>query len=955
MKSDRAFVHLHVHTGYSLLDGLCRIPELFDAVRQSGMNAVAITDHDALYGVYEFSDAARRAGVKPLFGCELGVRPGDGEPFPVVLLAESLEGFENLQRLITLAHRPGEEPAFGFEDLAAHRAGLLALTGSWPRSRIPRLCGEGQLGDAASLAGALAEALPGGACYLELQNHGLAEQERANAGLRELGRKLGLPTVATNNAHYLRPDDADAHLLLQCVQAGVRWGDRHRVRFPTRRMHLRSPDEMAEAFPDDPQALARTAELAARCRCELPEARPFTFPRVPVPAEFRPDGVGLRPDAAYLAHMARAGLRRRTGGREPGPAVRERLERELDAIERAGYARTLLVLGDLARFARDRGIPVGPGRGALPSSLAAFALGITGIDPLDAGLIFERWLNPAFPHPPDLGLEIAPDRRADCLRYLRDRYGEDRVAHLLTFSTLGPRQALRDAGRVFGIDSARIDDWARRAPESPESLADAIRRTPAFRSALSDDSLGPALRLAARIEGVPRNAGTHPTGIVLSGCPLAERAPVVRGADGECHVQIDQRALTRTGLLKVDLAGTRALQAIAAAAQLAGAGDPDNLPLDDPAAYERIRAGDTLGLDQADTPEMRDFLGQYRPADLGDLAAALALHRPNPPAPPGEMLLRRADARKARPPDPIFAQILSESGGCFLYEEQVVAAAAGPAGLSPEAADGFFRAAAARSSETGRWSRAAAEGFRRTKRVRAPRANRLVEALLAAAPRVCSKASMLASATLLARAAGLKARAPREYLAARIAAEPGPSRRLAAFLAEARRLGLALLPPDVNRSGVRFQPESGALRFGLGAILQIGEESAHAMVSERERGGPYADFAEFCRRQDPRRFTHRVLDALIRSGTLDPLGLPRAKMAAEGAAALSGAAALRRDRDAGQRLLFAPDELAESRAAATADLPEWPEEKKRRDEWELLGCNPFAPGQPDCPPPGGMA
>jgi DNA polymerase-3 subunit alpha len=954
MGAGRAFVHLHAHSAYSLLDGLCRIPDLVEEVHRLGMSAVALTDHDTISGAYEFHDAARRAGIQPVLGCELSIRIDPWPAFPVVLLAENADGFDSLRTLVSLARlRDDEAPFVVLDELAEHRRGLISLSGSWPRSLPAALCAERRFDEAETLVRDWAGALERGSAFLEIQRQGLPAQDLACAGLRELSRRTGLPRVVTHNVHYLHPSDAEDHLLLQCIQSGLTWRERDRVRFPTRNLALLGPREMAELFPDDGDALERTVEIADRCSFVLPEAPRIHFPEPPIPEDFRPAGdSGFRRDLAYLRDLARTGLARRRSiaPDDLSPVAGARLDAELRAVEQAGYARTLRVLADLAEAARELGIPVGPGRGTEPSSFLAYALGITGVDPSACGLFAERWLNPSLPDPPELSLDVATEGRVELLKYLGRRYGTDRVGHLLAFGTLGPRSALREAARVHELDSESTEALLHRLPETAGSLAEVA--PPSGGTSLPGEDREAVARVwnaALRIEGLPRIAGTHPSGVVLSDLSLMRLAPVARDRNGFLHVQLDLRNLRRAGLLKIDVSGHRVLEGMGLAARWASerlgrAIDPEFLPTDDPRGFELISSGRTLGVAYAESPGMKEWLQSVAPVRIGDLAAALALHRPNPPVPPAEYLRKRADPGGKKAADPLLDFLLEETEGCLLYEEQILAAAVTLFHRTGEEADRFFRLAAVPgSSAVNRYRPVFLESIRKAKRIRSERANRLFDLLVSAAPRGVGKAAVWATALLMYRSACLKTLAPIEFLAARLAAEPGILRRVAEYLAEARALGLRILPPDINRSGVRFSLAPGGLRFGLAAIRHVGEDAAHALVQERERGGLYADLFDLCRRHGPQIVPHRVLDALVRCGALDAFGLSRARLAAALRIVLSEAATERKERRAGQSLLFQPAELESGAVEALGATPEWDTDRMRQDELDLLGALPDPP------------
>ncbi|MBU4459022.1 MAG: DNA polymerase III subunit alpha [Verrucomicrobia bacterium] len=952
-----SFVHLHVHTEYSLLDSLVRLGPLMDAVADLDMPGVAMTDTGVLYGAPEFHRRAKAKGLRPVLGVEMEMaprppavlRPLDASGPGLVLLAETQEGWGNLLRLVSDAHLSTPEPGRPvlLESALAQAAGGLIGLSSGGNGEINRHCAAGRIEAAVDSARRMAEIFGPDRFFLELQHQGLPGQDETLAGLREVARRTGLPTVATNNVHYLHPGDARAHEILRCARRGA-------VREPagagpdySRLFHLRTAAEMTAALPADPDAVARSAEIAMRCTVDLWPAWEHRFPRIDPPADFEPDLPRGR-EAAWLRRLAFDGLRDRCGVADPAhpppaaAAAVARLGHELETIIRVGFVNYLLVVWDIVRFARERGIPIGPGRGAVAGSLAAYCLGITDIDPIRHDLPFERFLNSEKPVAPDIDLEICPSCRPAIVAHLRERHGRDRVAHIVTFGTFGARMAIRDTGRALGVSPRACDDVVRRVPDGADmTIARAIRMRPDLRREAEAACAPDLLPMAQMFEGLPRNPGTHPTGVVLAGRPLVELVPLALGGDRETVTQYDMHELARAGLLKIDLPGLRVLTVLdEAVRQLRGAGvavDLAHLPEDDPATLALLNRGDTIGIFQLDGASARAAMRRAGIGRFEDLVALLALHRPDTAPLLDEFIARKRGELPSDPPHKLLRATLEATHGLLLYQEQIPAVAAALAGFSPEKGDLLRRFATVRDEDALRHLRPAfAEAGRRQHRLREADAARLFSRIEDCGRRGISRAHAIASAELAYRAAWLKAHHPVEFLAAAMSNESGDTARVSALSAEARTLGIPVLGPDANRSAAGFVPEGRAIRFGLAGIRGVGPDAARAWAAERDAHGPFGGLVDFCRRAAAGPAARHAVECLIRCGAFDFTGMPRSRMAGGLDLALAAAGG-RRDVQRGQGLLFDESALGAADDSILPPSAPWPDARRIEDERELLG------------------
>ncbi|MDI3280652.1 MAG: DNA polymerase III subunit alpha, partial [Bacillota bacterium] len=869
----RPFVHLHVHTQYSLLDGFCRLPELVEAVAQDGMPAVAMTDHGVLYGAVEFTRLADEAGVKPIIGCEVYVAPRSrlermGRPDEVaghlVLLAQNEEGYKNLLRLVTAAFLEGfyYKPRIDKELLAEHSRGLIGLTACLA-GEIPALLLKGRWDEALHLAGFYREVLGKENFYLELQRNGAPGQEEVNRGLWELARRLDSPLVATNDVHYLRRQDAAAHDCLLCIQTGKSIDDPGRLSFPSDLYYLTSSEEMARLFADLPEAYDNALEIAERCSFHL-KLGGLQLPAYRVPPGQTP--------AEYLKCLCEEGLARRypAGASEE---VRRRLEYELEVIAKMGYEGYFLIVADFVRFAKERGIPVGPGRGSAAGSLVSYLLGITEVDPLRYGLLFERFLNPERVTMPDVDIDFCYERRGEVIDYVTRTYGEDRVAQIVTFGTLQARAAIRDVGRVLRRPLAEVDRLAKMVPPDPGMTIDrALVLNPELKKLYdADPSVRQLMDLARSIEGMPRHASTHAAGVVIGATPLVESVPLQKLGDGGVTTQFDMDSLTEVGVLKMDFLGLRTLtvldRACAAIAQKLGRRpNPADFPLDDPEVYRLLTEGYTVGVFQLESRMFQGILAEVQPSSFEELVAILALGRPGPLALIPEYARRKRGEVPITYLHPVLEPILRETYGIMIYQEQVMQIAREMAGYTLGQADLLRRAMGKKKPEI---MEAEEQSFVQgavARGISAETARAVFRQMAEFANYGFNKSHATAYALISYQTAYLKCHYPQEFMAAFLSSVAGDADKTAQYVAEARRLGVPVLPPHVNHSQVDFAPEGEGIRFGLVAVRNVGVGAAQAIVEERRLRGPFTSPADFCARLGGREINRKVVESLIKAG-----------------------------------------------------------------------------------------
>jgi DNA polymerase-3 subunit alpha len=938
-----SFVHLHNHTEYSLLDGAGRINRLVRKAAELGMPAVALTDHGVMYGAVQFYQQCLEAGVKPILGCELYVAPrsrfqregrADRDPHHLTVIARSAEGYLNLLRLCSVGHLEGlyYKPRVDKEVLAAHSKGLVALSGCLAGEVASKVTA----GDLEGARGAVAEyrdIFGADDYFLEVQRHGIQEQEGVNQALVGFAKEFKLRLSATNDLHYVERDDAEAHDVLLCLQTGALYDDPKRWRFGSQDFYVKSAEEMAALFPELPDALQSTLDIADSCDVKLALGKTL-LPPFDVPD-------GMTPDA-YLAKRVEEGLRWRYG--TPSAVHRERADSELAVISQTGYASYFLIVWDFYNFARQNGIATGPGRGSAAGSLVSFALGITNLDPLQHGLYFERFLNKDRVSMPDIDCDFSVEGREKVIRYVTEKYGADRVAQIITFTTMASKAAIRDVGRVLDVPLREADRLSKLVPVwqgRSKSLDDALKEVPEFREAYESDArIKKLIDVAKNLEGVSRNVSTHAAGVVIAPDPLVNYAPLQLGPGRETVItQYDMNAVGAIGLLKMDFLGLQNLDIIATAVELLKQRrglelEMSQLPLDDKAAYELIAAADTHGVFQLDGAGMRRMLTEMRPQDFGDVTAAVALYRPGPMVNIPAFIARKHGRERIEYLHPKLEPILRDTYGVMIYQEQVMETARQLCGFSLSEAD-ILRAAMGKKDKAKMAKQrekflagAAGNGIDQVT------ADRLFEGITKFAEYAFNKAHSAAYAVLSYQTAYLKANYPLEYLTALLIHEQGSADKVAATIVDCRAHGIEVLPPDVNVSGVDFSVAGDAIRFGLGAIKNIGVAACGAVVAERSKDGPFTSRDDLLERLAAiPEVNFRAVQSLVESGACDSLD-DRNRLLFNLDKGWESAAGAARDRAAGQTTLF--EEMPIEQSVPPSVQPMSSEDRLRLEK-ELLG------------------
>src|SRR5213594_241467 len=891
-----AFVHLHTHSEYSLLDGANRIPDLLDRVQALGMDSLAVTDHGNLHCAWTFYEEAKARKIRPILGFEaylafgsrkLRERPVDAPAAysHLVLLARNRTGYKNLVKLSSIGFLEGyyRRPRIDKEVLEQHKDGLICLAACLS-GEISLYLRQGNYEAAKASAEWFARTFGPDGFWLEVQNHGIVEEQIVTAGMFRIGAELGLPVAATNDAHYLKREDAEAHDVLLAIGTGKDLDDPKRFRFFGQESYVKSEPEMRKIFGAQPDTLAETARIADLCEFDF-EKRYF-LPQFPRPAEFASD-------QDLLVHLARQGAIERYG--DPlSDEVERRLDYELDVITRTGYAGYFLIVYDLVKAARDRGIPVGPGRGSAAGSLIAYALRITNVDPLKFDLLFERFLNPERISMPDIDLDFCFERRGEILEYARERYGRESVGQIITFGTLKARAAFRDVARTLRLEVEDVDRLTKTIPSGPAyslSLAEAAEKVPELRAAAEqDERVRKVLDLGSRIEGLARHASVHAAGIVIAPGPLTEYVPVCIAPQVPDAIitQYDMVGLEQVGMLKIDILGLKTLtvihDAVAMVRERHGTAlDMDALDLEDPAVYRLLRSGRTAGVFQFESPLATDTLRNMQCDRFDDLVASNALLRPGPLDTGMHLVFinRKLGREQVRYPHPAVREILEPTYGVITYQEQVMRIANVLAGFSLAEADVLRKAVGKKDQELiqqelGRFvDRAVALGHDR----------RVIEDIAAQIETFgrygFNKSHAVAYSVLSYRTAWLKAHYPPEFMSALLSSEIGNTDKVVQYINEARELGLEVLPPDVNESGFKFTVVGDRrLRFGLGAIKNVGAGAIESILAGRTAEGPYRSLVDLCDRIDLRLCNKRVLEALIDAGACDSLGGHRAQLVA---------------------------------------------------------------------------
>src|SRR6266704_2276609 len=961
-----SFVHLHLHTEYSLLDGAVRMRELMNEAVKMKMPAVAITDHGNLFGAIDFYQCAKAAGIKPIIGCEAYIttgsykeKPSRESTFHFTLLAENETGYRNLVKLISAAHLDGfyYRPRIDKDLLAAHADGLIGLSGCLA-SEINSALQAGSVEKAQNLTAEYRDIFGARNFFIELHDHGMTEQKQCNAHLPKFAREFGLGLVAANDVHFLRRSDHRAHDVLLCINTATKIEDEQRMRYEPE-LYFKSPAEMREIFRDFPEAITNTLEIAERCNLEI-EFGKSKYPEYPVPPGKTREG--------YLRELCYKGLHERYGERAAkDQELIKRLDYEVDVLEKTGFVSYLLIVWDFIHFARGRGIPVGPGRGSAAGSIVAYVLGITDIDPLQYGLIFERFLNPERISPPDIDVDFCEARRGEVLEYVRRKYGERRVAQIITFGRLKARSVVRDVGRVMGLPYAAADRIAKMIPnELNITLDSAAEKNAVLKRAIATEKETKQLFEYGKIlEGLSRNAGVHAAGVVIADRDLTDYIPLCRDVKGNDVIsQYPMGPLNDLGLLKMDFLGLKTLTVIEDTLALIHERDPDlslkNVPVNDEAAFALYNRGETIGLFQMESGGMTNLSKQFDVKKLDDIIALIALYRPGPM----ELIPEYVKAKKGITPikylHPLLEEICADTYGVMIYQEQVMAAASKLAGYSLAHADLLRRAMGKKDKEKmAKERRNFIEGCARTNKIPEKKANAIFDLLEKFAGYGFNKSHSTAYGLISYQTAYLKAHYPVEFMAGLLSNEINNTEKISVFVGECKRMGISILPPDINKSGLKFIPEFAvagvddhggtvtdhssaitdrsynAIRYGLAAIKHVGTSVMEAAICEREQRGDFRSLEDFCSRLASRVANRKMLESLIKAGAFDFLGRDRAELFACIDGAVSASVAAQRDRLAGQVSLF--DENTASATSRKRPVTRWSEHEKLSYEKELLG------------------
>ncbi|MGD0956794.1 MAG: DNA polymerase III subunit alpha [Candidatus Acidiferrales bacterium] len=961
------FVHLHLHTDYSLLDGACEIGELTAEAARRGMRAVAVTDHGNLFAAANFYHQATTHGVKPIIGCEVYVAPDNHKnrgaeaerSNHLVLLCENEEGYRNLIQLVSTGFLDGfyYKPRVDHELLAQHSKGLIALSA----------CLRGEVADALlsekyelakTNAYRLRDIFGKGNFFLEVQDQGLELETRINRELVSLSKETGIPLVATNDCHYLTRSDAHAQEVLMCIQTGKTMSDAQRMKFATDQFYFKTAEEMAQVFRELPDAVFRTVAIADRCNLKIQRVG-NPFPEFKVPEGHTTDSYfervvreGFASRAPQLERRAKDNLLR-----HPLAEYEQRLSAEIEMIKKMRFAGYFLIVWDFIRYARAQEVPVGPGRGSAAGSLVSYALRITDVDPLQYDLLFERFLNPERVSLPDIDIDFCMRRRGEVIDYVRKTYGEKNVAQIITFGTMAAKAVLKDAGRALDMPFGEVDKIAKMVPATLNiELEDALKQTPQLESLRkSDERVKELVEVALRLEGLARHASIHAAGVVISPRPLTEIVPLYKSNKDEITTQYDMNALERIGLLKMDFLGLTTLTVLDDAVRLVkqnrGIGidlDLSALPLDDAKTYAIFSRGDTTGIFQFESHGMRDILKRYQPTRMEDLTALNALYRPGPiqGGMIDDFIARKLGKKKVTYDLPELEEFLAETLGVIVYQEQVMQIANRLAGFSLGDADLLRRAMGKKKPAEMAAQREKFLTGCQTHKVPAKKAERIFNLMEEFALYGFPKAHSCAYALLAYQTAYLKTHYPVEFMAAMLTSETGNTEKVVKYINEARSMGITVLPPNVNSSDMNFTPVGDNIRFGLAAIKNVGENTVKGILAAREALGQFKSFFEFCESVDVRLLNKRVLESLVRAGALDGLGAHRAQMIAVIDRAMERAQKLQRAKESGQHGLFMGGQ-ATPIAPPPENLPdvdEWPEHELLAAEYSTLGF--FISGHP---------
>ena len=960
------FVHLHCHTEYSLLDGAIKVGDVCSRAVSYGQNAAAITDHGNLFGALDFYLTAKDFGLKPIIGCEVYVAPERHDKkdagsaseagYHLVLLAKNRQGYHNLIKLVSKANLEGfyYKPRVDKELLGRWNSGLIAMSACL-KGEIPSMLLSRGMKAAKETAREYSELFPG-RFYLELMDNDIPEQEELNPRLVELGEEMDLPLVATNDCHYLNREDAEAHDTLLCIQTNSCVSDSKRMRVNTDKLFYRPPEDMEEVFSHLPQALANTGEIAEACNLELDLGKP-RFPVYHSPDERSLD--------QYFRDMAREGLRERlakTSHRIEESEYWERLEQEMEVICSKGFSGYFLIVQDFINWAKERGIPVGPGRGSAAGSLAAFALKITNIDPIRYGLLFERFLNVERESLPDIDVDFCYNRREEVIRYVSEKYGKQSVAQITTFGTMKAKAVVRDVGRALGMSFAETDKMAKLIPDDLKMTIDkALEQEPELKEKTKqDERIAKLIDISRKLEGLARHASTHAAGIVISDRPMEEYLPLYQGKKGEVVTQFDMKKVEKVGLIKFDFLGLKTLTVLSDAIELArqsgkAVPDLDHLPLDDGATFELLCRGQTDGVFQLESSGMRRVMMDLKPACFEDVIALLALYRPGPleSGMVTDFINRKHGRVEVAYPHPSLEPILKETHGVILYQEQVMRIASEMANYSLGDGDILRRAMGKKDPSVMAEQRNKFLAGARQNGIPEETAHYIFDLMEKFAGYGFNKSHSAAYALISYQTAYMKAHYPLEFMAALITSEVSNTDKVIGHINACREMGITVSKPDINASEHSFTVQNEAILFGLSGVKNVGDGAIREIVRERRKKGPYKSLLDLCQRVQLRKVSKRALESLIKSGAMDAFCASRAALVAGLDQVVAKAQKLSKDKSSRRRSLLSmvqggePEEPAQSGLGMDipeAGIEEWSEEERLKNEKETLGF--FLSGHP---------
>lgn len=906
------FVHLHVHTEYSLLDGACRLEPLIQRAKELNMSSLAITDHGVMYGAVEFYKLAHKYGVKPIIGCEIYVAPRslyrkeariDDANYHLVLLAENNEGYRNLLHLVSIASVEGfyYKPRVDMECLKKYSKGLIALSGCLA-GQISQLILQGQLEKAEKQALRLQSVFGKDNFYLEIQDHHIEDQKRVNAQMIKISRKIGIPLVATNDIHYINKADAQVHDILLCIQTGKKVSDADRMTFSGREFYLKSPQEMNQLFSTLPETLENTVKIAGRCQVEM------DFSHMHLPSFSVPEGYD---DQAYLRELCWRGLKERYAAITPD--IKTRCEYELGIIKKMGYASYFLIVWDFIAFARRQGIPVGPGRGSAAGSLVAYALRITDIDPLKYHLLFERFLNPERVTMPDIDVDFCYDRRDEVIEYVTEKYGQENVAQIITFGTMAARGAIRDIGRALDMPYGQVDQIAKLIPrELGITLDKALQTSKELRNNYEEHpDVKKLIDLAKSVEGMPRHASIHAAGVVIAKENIVNYVPLQKTPDGAVITQFTMDKLEELGLLKMDFLALRTLTVINNALKIIAKTQQQtvnvyDISLDDDQTYEMLSQGDTIGVFQLESDGMRKLIRDLKPDNLEHLTALLALYRPGPlgSGMVDDFVKGKNGEQEITYLHPSLKPILQDTFGVILYQEQVMRIASVLAGFTLGQADLLRRAMGKKKPEVIAGLRQEFLEGAQERSVAKDLAGHVFDLMEHFAGYGFNKSHSCAYAMVSYQTAYLKAHYPLEYMAALLTSVMDHTEKVAFYIEECRQMGITILPPDINESLINFTVAGGSIRFGLAAIKNVGKNAVEGIIAARHKEGKFISLEVFCQRVDSRLVNTRTVESLIRAGAFESVHHSRSYLLSQMEYAFALAEKKQQELRSGQASLF---------------------------------------------------